>query len=138
MKCLSAVVGLTLALTAAQASTALAQQDSQPGYSKTSKCFKDEYREEYVPGTKEKPGYVKKWSEKVEIPCKRPTAAEGISPKRTASEKVDDNSCIEGSVIGGLLGAGAGAALSRGNGRWIGVPVGAAAGALVGCQVDGG
>ena len=138
MKCLSAVVGLTLALTAAQASTALAQQDSQPGYSKTSKCFKDEYREEYVPGTKEKPGYVKKWSEKVEIHCKRPTAAEGISPNRTASEKVDDNSCIEGSVIGGLLGAGAGAALSRGNGRWIGVPVGAAAGALVGCQVDGG
>ena len=138
MKCLSAVVGLTLALTAAQASTALAQQDSQPGYSKTSKCFKDEYREEYVPGTKEKPGYVKKWSEKVEIPCKRPIAAEGISPKRTASEKVDDNSCIEGSVIGGLLGAGAGAALSRGNVRWIGVPVGAAAGALVGCQVDGG
>ena len=49
MKCLSAVVGLTLALTAAQASTALAQQDSQPGYAKTSKCFKDEYREEYVP-----------------------------------------------------------------------------------------
>ena len=131
MKCLSAVVGLTLALTAAQASTALAQQDSQPGYSKTSKCFKDEYREEYVPGTKEKPGYVKKWSEKVEIPCTTP-------PKPTASEKVDDNSCIEGSVIGGLLGAGAGAVLSRGNGRWIGVPVGAAAGSLVGCQVVGG
>ena len=131
MKCLSAVVGLTLALTAAQASTALAQQDSQPGYSKTSTCFKDEYREEYVPGTKEKPGYVKKWSEKVEIPCTTP-------PKPTASEKVDDSSCIEGSDVGGLLGAGAGAALSRGNGRWIGVPVGAAAGALVGCQVDGG
>ena len=131
MKCLSAVVRLTLALTAAQASTALAQQDSKPGYSKTSTCFKDEYREEYVPGTKEKPGYVKKWSEKVEIPCTTP-------PKPTASEKVDDNSCIEGSVIGGLLGAGAGAALSRGNVRWIGVPVGAAAGALVGCQVDGG
>ena len=131
MKCLSAVVGLTLALTAAQASTALAQQDSQPGYSKTSKCFKDEYREEYVPGTKEKPGYVKKWSEKVEIPCTTP-------PKPTASEKVDDNSCIEGSVLEGLLGAGAGAALYHGNGRWIGVPVGAAAGSLVGCQVDGG
>ena len=39
------------------------------------------------------------------------------------------NSCLEGSVIGGLLGAGLGAALSRGNGRWIGVPVGGAAGA---------
>lgn len=121
----SAVVGLSLALSSAQVFPAMAQQVSQPGYSKTSQCFKDEYREEYVPGTKDSPGYVKKWSEKVEIPCDAPTAVEGTS-------------CIEGSVIGGLLGAGAGAALSRGNGRWIGVPVGAAAGALVGCQVDGG
>ncbi|QNI72740.1 glycine zipper 2TM domain-containing protein [Synechococcus sp. NOUM97013] len=50
----------------------------------------------------------------------------------------DTNSCLEGSVIGGLLGAGLGAVLSRGDGRWIGVPVGGAAGALLGCQVDGG
>lgn len=50
----------------------------------------------------------------------------------------DTNSCIEGSVIDGLVGAGLGAALSRGDGRWIGVPVGGAAGALIGCQVDGG
>jgi uncharacterized protein YcfJ len=50
----------------------------------------------------------------------------------------DPNSCLEGSVIGGLLGAGLGAVLSRGNGRWVGVPVGGAAGALLGCQVDGG
>ena len=50
----------------------------------------------------------------------------------------DTNSCIEGSVIGGLVGAGLGAALSRGSGRWVGVPLGGAAGALVGCQVDGG
>ena len=134
----SAVLGLTLALSAAQVVPAMAQQVSQPGYSKTSQCFRDEYREEYVPGTKDSPGYVKKWSEKVEILCDGPTAVEGSSPEPATSNKVDDNSCIEGSVIGGLLGAGAGAALSRGNGRWIGVPVGAAAGALVGCQVDGG
>ena len=134
----SAVVGFTLALSSAQVFPAMAQQVSQPGYSKTSQCFRDEYREEYVPGTKDSPGYVKKWSEKVEIPCDAPTAVEGSSPEPATSNKVDDNSCIEGSVIGGLLGAGAGAALSRGNGRWIGVPVGAAAGALVGCQVDGG
>ena len=53
-------------------------------------------------------------------------------------EQTDTNSCIEGSVIGGLVGAGLGAALSRGNGRWIGVPLGGAAGVLIGCQVDGG
>ena len=51
---------------------------------------------------------------------------------------VDTNSCIEGSVIGGLLGAGVGAMWSRGSGRWIGVPIGGAAGILLGCQVDGG
>ena len=100
----SAVVGLSLALSSAQVFPAMAQQVSQPGYSKTSQCFKDEYREEYVPGTKDSPGYVKKWSEKVEIPCS-PTAVQGTSQDPTSSKKVDDNSCIEGSVIGGLLGA---------------------------------
>lgn len=59
-------------------------------------------------------------------------------PDRTPISKVDTNSCVEGSVLGGLIGAGLGAVLSRGEGRWVGVPLGGAAGALVGCQVDGG
>ena len=59
-------------------------------------------------------------------------------PDRTPISKVDTNSCLEGSVLGGLIGAGLGAVLSRGEGRWVGVPLGGAAGALVGCQVDGG
>jgi hypothetical protein len=108
-----------------------AQTDSQAGYSRTTQCFRDEYREEYVPGTKARPGYVRNWTEKVEIACEG--AAASIS-----QPKVDNNDCRQGSVIGGLLGAGVGAALSRDKGRWVGVPVGAAAGALVGCQVDGG
>ena len=37
---------------------------------------------------------------------------------------VDDNSCIEGSILGGIAGAGAGAALSRGDGRWWAIPLG--------------
>ena len=59
-------------------------------------------------------------------------------PGGTQVSRADTNSCVEGSVIGGLLGAGIGAVLSKGEGRWIGVPLGGAAGALVGCQVDGG
>ena len=59
-------------------------------------------------------------------------------PRGTQVSRADTNSCVEGSVIGGLLGAGIGAVLSKGEGRWIGVPLGGAAGALVGCQVDGG
>ena len=46
-----------------------AQTVSQPGYSRSTKCFRDEYREEYVPGTKDRPGYVRNWTEKVEIAC---------------------------------------------------------------------
>ena len=115
---------------------AQAQTVSQPGYSRTTQCFRDEYREEYVPGTKDSPGYVRNWTEKVEIACaNKPSQAPTQEPKAV---DVDNNSCVEGGVIGGLLGAGLGAALSRKQGRWVGVPVGAAAGAMVGCQVDGG
>ena len=32
--------------------------DYQPGYSSSRTCFKTEYREEYVPGTQDDPGYV--------------------------------------------------------------------------------
>jgi outer membrane lipoprotein SlyB len=56
----------------------------------------------------------------------------------SAQRKADTNSCVEGSVLGGLVGAGAGAAVTKGDNRWIDIPIGAAAGALVGCQIDGG
>ena len=115
---------------------AKAQTVSQPGYSRTTQCFRDEYREEYIPGTKDSPGYVRNWTEKVEIACA--SKPNRIPTQETQAVDVDNNSCVEGSVIGGLLGAGLGAALSRKEGRWVGVPVGAAAGAVVGCQVDGG
>ncbi|MEB3169250.1 MAG: glycine zipper 2TM domain-containing protein [Synechococcaceae cyanobacterium] len=59
-------------------------------------------------------------------------------PQVKVVRKKDSNSCIEGSLIGGLAGAGVGAAITNGSSRWIGVPLGAAAGALVGCQIDGG
>ncbi len=52
--------------------------------------------------------------------------------------KTYGNSCMEGTVIGGLAGAGLGAAVTKGDNRWIGVPLGAATGAFVGCQIDGG
>ena len=50
----------------------------------------------------------------------------------------DTNSCIEGTIAGGLVGAGLGALVTQGRGRWLGVPVGAVGGALLGCQIDGG
>jgi len=54
------------------------------------------------------------------------------------AEKIDDNDCSEGTVIGGLLGAGIALSSSRGKDRFWAVPAGGTAGALIGCQVDGG
>ena len=90
-------------------------------------CTRTEYREEYIPGTKSRPGYVKSYEIDLEIPCKGFTA-----------EKVDNNDCREGSFIGGLLGAGLALSSSRGKDRFWAVPAAGTAGALIGCQVDGG
>ena len=90
-------------------------------------CTRTEYREEYIPGTKSSPGYVKSYEIDVEIPC-----------GGSSAQKVDNNDCSEGSVIGGLLGAGLALSGTRGKDRWWAVPAGGTAGALIGCQVDGG
>ncbi len=90
-------------------------------------CTRTEYREEYIPGTKSNPGYVRNYEVDVEIPC-----------KGSQVQKIDTNDCSEGSVIGGLLGAGLAISSSRGKDRWWAIPAGGTAGALIGCQVDGG
>ena len=90
-------------------------------------CTRTEWREEYIPGTKSEPGYVIGRDVVVEIPCSGEN-----------SNNIDDNDCTEGSVIGGLLGAGLALSSSRGKDRFWAVPAGGTAGALIGCQVDGG
>ena len=91
-------------------------------------CTRTEYREEYIPGTKTNPGYVRSYEVDVVIPCRGEIKA----------EKIDDNDCREGSFIGGLLGAGIAFSTTRGKDRFWTVPAGGTAGALIGCQVDGG
>ena len=90
-------------------------------------CTRTEYREEYIPGTKSSPGYVRNYEIDVVIPC------EGEKGQNS-----DTNDCREGSVIGGILGAGIALSSSRGKDRFWAVPAGGTAGALIGCQVDGG
>ena len=88
-------------------------------------CTRTEYREEYIPGTKSSPGYVKSYEVDVEIPC--------------GGEKVEKNDeCTDGKIAGALLGGGAGAAMSRGDGRWWAIPLGAVVGGTIGCDLDGG
>ena len=90
-------------------------------------CTRTEYREEYIPGTRSEPGYVRSYEIDVVVPCGGERA-----------EKIDDNDCKEGSFIGGILGAGIALSSSRGKDRFWAVPAGGTAGALIGCQVDGG
>ncbi len=109
--------------------------ESQRGYARSRTCTREEYKEEYFPGTAESPGYVESWTEIVEVPCN----SRGAKTVREAMpSNVDNNDCSQGSLIGGLLGAGLTMSGTRGKDRWWAVPAGGAAGAMLGCQMDGG
>ena len=127
--------------------------ESQAGYAREQKCYKRVYKETYVPGTMKNPGYVKTEKKRVRVPCEKTGEVYYIPAeptyyhnhqhrtRRPAQESrghVDDNSCIEGSILGGLAGGGIGAAASREEGRLWAIPLGIVGGALVGCQIDGG
>ena len=115
---------------------------SRGGWAEEEKCYRKEYREEYVPGTSKSPGYVKTYRERVEVPCERKPHTHYVpsAPPNLGHTKgnVDDNSCVEGSIIGGILGGAAGGTLATKK-NWIwSIPAGVVGGAMVGCQVDGG
>jgi len=110
--------------------------DYQPGFSSSRTCTRNEYREEYIPGTQNSPGFVRSWNESVEVPCQ--TKRAGTIRQAVPQPVGDTNDCSEGSLIGGLLGAGLATTGSRGRDRWWAIPAGGAAGAMLGCQIDGG
>ena len=136
MKKILALVALS-AVSLNAAAPALA--NSQRGFSE--QCFKEVYREEYIPGTRNSPGRIERWVDNVEVPCQSAPPRREYYPEpqaRPQQAPVDDNSCLEGSILGGLAGGAAGAALSRDEGMFIGIPLGIVGGVLVGCQLDGG
>ena len=69
-----------------------------PGGSQYTACYETVYREEYIPGTRNNPGQIKRYNEEIEVPC-------GSQRHYTTR---DTNSCIGGTIIGGLLGGGIG------------------------------
>ena len=111
----------------------------QQGYSASRNCFKTEYREEYIPGNADSPGYVQSFHETIEVPCKHSEESlrRGGYTRKTTIE-FDNNDCTDGKIAGGLLGGGVGAALSRGDGRWWAIPLGAVLGSRIGCEIEGG
>ena len=134
---LSAVLLSTLLLAP---TVALAEHTYDPGGSSSRKCFKSEYKEEYIPGTEDNPGYVRSSKETVEVACDPDDVAEGKTYQRTVTvyENVDTNDCSDGTIAGALLGGGLAGFGSRGKDRWWAIPSGIIGGAMVGCQIDGG
>ena len=114
----------------------------QEGYSYSKTCFREEYREEYVPGTANNPGYVRSWQDTIEYPCSRTrverTPENTTRTRRYDEYEVDNNDCSDGSVAGALLGGGLAGFGSRGKDRWWAIPSGAIVGSMLGCQIDGG
>ena len=96
-------------------------------------CYRN--TEQYIPGYYNEygqyvGGYVK--TRRKRVPC-------GYRRHRHHEHhQTDENSCIEGGLLGGIAGGGLGAALSRGDGRWWAIPLGIVGGSIVGCQIDGG
>ena len=141
-------LAVLLALTPVSAFASPVYTDSQPGYSNQRSCFKTEYREEYIPGTEDNPGYVKSWKDTVEVPCEdsnvgwhrpsRPIREDRPYYRRHVTVYEDTNDCTDGKIAGGLLGGGAAAAMSRGDGRWWAIPLGAVVGSHIGCDLAGG
>ena len=144
------------ALVALSAASPALAGEYQPGWSQERTCFKSEYREEYVPGTENNPGYVKSWKETVEVPCettptylpptdlnpdigqRRVSGTPSYRRHVTVYEDVDTNDCSDGTITGALLGGGLAGFGSRGKDRWWAIPSGIIGGAMLGCAVDGG
>ena len=120
-------------------STPVLADEYQEGYSTSRNCFKTEYREEYIPGTADSPGYVQSFHETIEVPCR--SADDSLRTggyTRKTTIQYDNNDCSDGKIAGGLVGGGLGAAISRGDGRWWAIPLGAVLGSRIGCEADGG
>ena len=146
MKLLAALLLIGATSAPALAGPATGGYRSRGGYAEQEKCFRKEYREEYVPGTMSSPGYVRSYKKRVRVPCERPQFIPQSTPHyhpryedaHPNMGNVDNNSCVEGTVAGGLLGGALGGVLSKKD-NWIwAIPSGMVAGSMIGCQVDGG
>ena len=129
---------IALAVLMALTPVSAVADEYQRGYSASRTCYKSEYREEYVPGTADNPGYIKSWNETIEVPCGDRTTSSRTTIRRHTTVEYDTNDCSDGKIAGALIGGGAGAAMSRGEGRWWAIPLGAVIGGTIGCDIDGG
>ena len=106
---------------------------SQRGYSYGETCFRYEYREDYIPGTLNSPGFVKSYKEKVAVPCSgKNNASYDKTSKTEYVNYVDKKNCNGSTTLGGLIGGGIAASLSKKDAYGWSIPLGAVLGAGLG------
>ena len=108
--------------------------ESQKGYAYENKCFRFEYKEEYIPGNSVSPGYVKSYREKVSIPCNSDSNAfnhyQHKNESQTSYVKYKSApKCTGSTTLGGLIGGGIAASLSKSDAYAWSIPLGAVLGA---------
>ena len=108
--------------------------ESQKGYVYENKCFRYEYREEYVPGNSISPGYVKSYNEKVAISCNGHRKVfnhyhQNIEPQTSYVKYNPPSKCTGNTTLGGLIGGGIAASLSKNDAYGWTIPLGAVLGA---------
>ena len=110
---------------------------SQEGYAYEEKCFRYEYREDYIPGTSISPGFVKSYKEKVSVPCSTQNSAfshyqHDTNRKVEYVNYVAPKKCTGSTTLGGLIGGGLAASLSKKDAYGWAIPLGAVLGAGIG------
>ena len=111
--------------------------DSQKGYAYENRCFRYEYREKYIPGNSMSPGYVTSFNEKVSIPCNSHRKVfnhyhRKTHPQSTYVQYQSAPKCTGSTTLGGLLGGGIAASLSKSDAYGWSIPLGAVLGAGIG------
>ena len=116
----------------------------QEGFLYSNKCFRNEYREQYIPGSFENPGYVKSWRETIEVPCYKISnlykknnyiTTDGSHKYKSYERRLSQsglkkrNTCKSSNkTIGGLIGGSTAAALSSKDAYAWTIPLGAVLG----------
>ena len=116
--------------------------ESQRGYAYEKKCFRYEYREKYIPGNSMSPGYVRSYNKKVSIPCNSHRKVYNHYHHKTESQTSyvkyqSAPKCTASTTLGGLIGGGIAASLSKSDAYGWSIPLGAVLGAGIGnaeCQ----
>ena len=111
--------------------------ESQNGYAYENKCFRYEYKEEYIPGNSVSPGYVKSYREKVSMPCNSDRKVfnyyhHKTEPQTSYVKYEPAPKCTGSTTLGGLIGGGIAASLSKSDAYGWSIPLGAVLGAGIG------